>query len=158
MWGLEAQIKELREENRLLKLVHPRRGMRVEQEQVENFHVKMGYPTGEKPALVPYELAMQRYEFMLEELEEYRRAVENGDLVEIADALADLKYVTLGTNVVFGIDAQPIFAEVHRSNMTKDALDPITKKGGKGPAYEKPRIAELLLLQTTDLPGYGHGV
>jgi len=121
--------------------------MRVSQEQVETFHTKMDYPVAETPAMTDWAMRQQRYAFMREELEEYMRAAENGDLVEIADALADLLYVTLGTAVVFGIDIQPVFAEVHRSNMTKTPLDPVTKKGGKGPGYEKARIAEVLLLQ-----------
>lgn len=125
--------------------------MRVEQEKVETFHAKMDYPIGEKPTLVPYDLAKQRYEFMLEELNEYMLAIENGDLVGVADGLADLIYVALGSAVVFGIDLQPIFDEVHRSNMTKTALDPATRKGGKGAGYQPPRIADVLLLQTTGL-------
>lgn len=123
--------------------------MRVEQEKVECFHDKMGYPIGTTPAMVPYPLAVQRTDFIQEELNEYSRAVENGDLAQVADALADMLYVILGTAVVFGIDLAPIFDEVHRSNMTKDVLDPVTKKGGKGPGYEKPRLAELLLIQAT---------
>jgi predicted HAD superfamily Cof-like phosphohydrolase len=160
MWGLQAQINELRAENkRLLTLVKPWRkfDMRVAQEQVECFHEKMGYPIGETPVMPDWEMRQQRYKFMREELEEYMRAAENGDLVEVADALADLAYVLFGTAIVCGIDLQPIFAEVHRSNMTKDKLDPVTKKGGKGPGFEKPRIAELLLVQTNP-EGYGHGV
>lgn len=123
--------------------------MRVSQEQVESFHAKMDYPIAEKPVLIDRDLAWQRKDFIAEELGEYVEAVLDNDLVKVADALADLLYVVLGTAVVHGIDLQPIFNEVHRSNMTKDKLDPVTKKGGKGPSYEKPRIAELLFIQTT---------
>lgn len=141
----------------MLHLVKPRReiDMRVAQEQVEIFHDKMGYPVSEKPTLTSVEMRKQRYDFMREELEEYRRACENDDLVEIADALADLEYVLLGTAVVHGLDLQPIFQEVHTSNMTKDVLDPVTKKGGKGPGFQRPRIAELLLIQSTELTNEG---
>lgn len=134
-----------------MHLAWPRRSMRVEQEKVELFHEKMGYPVADTPALPDWPMREQRYEFMLEELNEYRRACENADLVEVADGLADLLYVLLGTAIVFGIDLAPIFDEVHRSNMTKDKLDPITKKGGKGEGFEKPRLAELLLMQSTGL-------
>ena len=125
--------------------------MRVSQEQVESFHAKMNYPVAETPTMVDWEMRQQRYAFMREELEEYMRAAENANFVEIADALADLLYVTLGTAAVFGIDMQPVFSEVHRSNMTKTPLDPVTKKGGKGPGYEKARIADVLLMQSTKL-------
>jgi predicted HAD superfamily Cof-like phosphohydrolase len=128
--------------------------MRVEQEKVECFHNKMGYPVGNGPELVDIHLASQRSDFIEEELEELREAQGYADIVKVADALADLIYVILGTAIVYGIDLQPIFDEVHRSNMTKDALDPVTKKGGKGPGYEPPRIAELLLIQATDLANY----
>jgi predicted HAD superfamily Cof-like phosphohydrolase len=129
--------------------------MRVEQEKVECFHDKMQYTTNEKPTLVDIDLARQRYHLILEELGEYAEAAEARDIVKIADAIADMLYVVLGTAVVHGIDVQPIFDEVHRSNMTKDQLDPVTKKGGKCPGYEPPRIAELLLIQST---GVGNAV
>lgn len=123
--------------------------MKTAQEQVRLFHEKMAYPTADTPGPVSREMARQRYAFILEELNEYRMAALEEDLVGTADALADILYVVLGTAVVHGINLAPIFAEVHRSNMTKDQLNPITKKGGKGPGYEKPRIGELLLIQAT---------
>jgi predicted HAD superfamily Cof-like phosphohydrolase len=56
-----------------------------------------------------------------EELNEYRHAAEAHDLVEVADALSDLMYVVLGTYVSHGLQdlAEALFAEVHRSNMSK---------------------------------------
>lgn len=125
--------------------------MRVEQEKVQLFHEKHGYPTADRPTLVGFELWKQRHHFLLEELGEYYVANETGDLVGVADALADLAYVLFGTAVVHGIDLQPIFEEVHRSNMTKTPLDPVTKKGGKGLGYQPPRLAELLIVQATKL-------
>lgn len=125
--------------------------MRVEQEKVRLFHEKFGFETPDRPQAVPADLVSFRESLILEELAEYRDAATRGDLVEIADALADLLYVVLGTSVVHGIELQPIFDEVHRSNMTKEVMDPITRKGGKGPTFERPRIAELLLLQTTGM-------
>lgn len=125
--------------------------MRVEQEKVALFHEKHSLPTAERPGMVPRVLQDQRYKLIAEELNELDEAMDVGSLVQVADALADLLYVVLGTAVVFGIDMEPIFDEVHRSNMTKDGLDPVTKKGGKGPAYERPRLAELLIIQGTQL-------
>jgi predicted HAD superfamily Cof-like phosphohydrolase len=56
---------------------------------------------------------------MHEELSELEKAMEEGDLVGIADGLADLLYVVYGTSVSYGIDVRPIFEEVHRTNMAK---------------------------------------
>jgi predicted HAD superfamily Cof-like phosphohydrolase len=122
--------------------------MRVEQEKVQLFHEKNGIPCAERPTLVSRELSDLRYRIMREELDEYQEAVAAEDLAGIADALGDLAYTVLGSAVTHGINLQPIFDEIHRSNMTKEALDPVTKKGGKGPSYEPPRIAELLIMQT----------
>lgn len=126
--------------------------MRVEQEKVALFHETMGCPEGDlrHPALIPLEQGRFRCKLIDEELMELRLANEERDLVSVADALADLLYVVLGTAVEFGIDAQRVFDEVHRSNMTKTPLDPATKKGGKGPGYEPPRVAEVLLAQVAD--------
>jgi len=121
--------------------------MRVSQEQVAAFHEKMAYPRGTAPQLIDVELVKQRYKFIEEELIEYLEACSEENVVKVADALADLLYVVLGTAVVHGIEVAPVFEEVHRSNMTKDRLDPVTKKGGKGPGYEPPRIAEILFTQ-----------
>ncbi len=72
---------------------------------------------------------------LLEELEEYRAAVRDNDIVEIADALTDMLYVLLGTFIAHGLQdiAEELFDEVHRSNMSK--LDehgkPIFRNDGK---------------------------
>lgn len=84
---------------------------------------------------------------MSEELDEYIESAEFGDLIGIADALSDLLYVVLGTAVTHGLDLEPLFDEVHRSNMTKAPLDPVTGKGDKGPDYQPPDLAPLLMVQ-----------
>lgn len=121
--------------------------MRIEQEKVEFFMRRHKLPVNSRPTLVDRELAMKRYDYMREELEEYRTAVLDDNLVGIADALADLQYTVLGTNVTHGIDARPVFDEVHRSNMTKTPLDPVTGKGGKGDGFSPARVPEVLLMQ-----------
>jgi len=121
--------------------------MRVEQEMVQQFHDKVGAAVAPRPQNVDRDTAKLRYNLIREENEEYLEAADAGELTNVADALADLLYVVLGACVVHGIDIRPIFEEVHRSNMTKTPLDPVTKKGGKGPGYQPPRIAELLLKQ-----------
>lgn len=128
--------------------------MRIDQEKVRLFHEKIEYPTADTPRLVSRGLANDRYLFILEEANEYAKANDDGSVVEVADAIADLLYVVLGTAVVHGIDLEPVFEEVHRSNMTKtaDAVnDQSVKRCIKGPGFEKPRIAEILLKQTLKL-------
>lgn len=172
MWGLEAQLKELREENRLLRLIHPRRNfdMRVAQEQVTLFMQRIGDLVNYVPKIIDQTEAERRAKFILEECQEYAEANAAGNLVEVADAIADLAYVVIGAAISHGIDLQPIFDEVHRSNMTKATRHELVEKNindersqekrcAKGDAYEPPRIAELLLIQSTGLEdGYGHGV
>lgn len=123
--------------------------MRAAQNKVRDFHLRNGLEVADRPLLTPMAIAQHRYDLILEELNEYKEAVEKGDLVGIADALGDLLYVVLGTSVVHGIDIEDVFGEVHRSNMTKTPLDPVTRKGGKGPGFERPRVAEILFMQLT---------
>lgn len=125
--------------------------MRVEQEKVEMFHDKYGYPCPEKPEILKPEDAEFRAGLILEELHEYICANADGNLVGVADGLADLLYVVIGTAVYHGINLQPIFEEVHRSNMTKELSRDNLNKPVKGDTFEGPRIAELLLLQSTGL-------
>ena len=93
--------------------------MNQEQFDVKDFHIAAGHPVGVWPHLIPQGRAYDRYEWMLEELNEFREAVRNDDLVEIADALADIIYLAYGTAVEYGIDLSPVHDEVHRSNMDK---------------------------------------
>jgi len=132
--------------------------MRVIQEKVREFHEKYGYANPDKPELISDAAAAARYDLIREELTEYLAAVGAGDLVAIADALADLTYVVVGTAVAHGMDLQPLLDEVHRSNMTKEPAADNPNKPVKGATFERPRLAELLMIQTTGLPGYGHGV
>jgi predicted HAD superfamily Cof-like phosphohydrolase len=76
-----------------------------------------------------------RVSLIQEELDEYRKAAEARDLVGVADALSDLMYVVLGTYVSHGLHlhAEALFAEVHRSNMSKldEDGEPIFREDGK---------------------------
>lgn len=90
-----------------------------------------------------------RLDLIWEEVLELEAAIDSSDIVEIADALADIAYVTFGVALVFGLDLNAVIREVHRSNMTKLGEDgkPIYRHDGKvekGPGFEKPRIAEVL--------------
>lgn len=90
-----------------------------------------------------------RLELIAEELEEMWDAIENKDLVSVADALTDILYVTYGAGHAFGIDLDKCFAEVQRSNMSKLGEDgkPIYRDDGKvlkGPNYSEPDLKSIL--------------
>ncbi|MEN2398649.1 nucleoside triphosphate pyrophosphohydrolase family protein [Flavobacterium sp. MC2016-06] len=92
-----------------------------------------------------------RYNLMKEENEEYLEAVENNDLVEIADALGDMMYILCGTIIEHGLQdkIEAVFDEIQRSNMSKLGEDgkPIYREDGKvlkGPNYFKPDFSKLL--------------
>jgi predicted HAD superfamily Cof-like phosphohydrolase len=79
-----------------------------------------GFPASEHPTLdVPGESREMACALIEEEAGEFRAAVEASDLVEIADAVADLIWVVLEAALRFGIPIEPVFAEVRRSNLTK---------------------------------------
>ncbi len=97
------------------------------------------------------EVIALRVSLIQEELDEYRKAAEAGDLVEVADALSDLMYVVLGTYVAHGLHlhAEPLFEEVHRSNMSKldEAGEPIFRDDGKvlkSDRFEQPNLESIL--------------
>ena len=90
-----------------------------------------------------------RVDLIKEELAELNEAIRNRNLVEVADALTDILYVTYGAGHAFGIDLDKCFAEVQRSNMSKldDNGKPIFKENGKvlkGPNYFKPNLKQYL--------------
>jgi predicted HAD superfamily Cof-like phosphohydrolase len=86
---------------------------------VMEFHRAFGQRIGEQPALPEMEERNLRYLLLEEEFNEYEKAESENDLVEIADALADIIYIACGTAVSYGIPLDKIFEEVHRSNMAK---------------------------------------
>jgi predicted HAD superfamily Cof-like phosphohydrolase len=82
-----------------------------------------------------------------EELAEFRNAGEAHDLVEIADALADLLYVVYGAAVAYGIDLQPVFDEIHAANLSKGEPEVVRRPDGKllkGAGYRPPQVARVL--------------
>ena len=86
---------------------------------VKEFHQAFGQRVGEKPELPSKEERELRKKLLAEEYTEYVVAEYRNDLVEIADALADIIYIACGTAVSYGIPLDRLFAEVHRSNMAK---------------------------------------
>lgn len=92
-----------------------------------------------------------RYKLMREENEEYLEAAENGDLVEIADALGDMLYILCGTILKHGLQhkIEEVYEEIQRSNMSKldENGDPIYREDGKvlkSDLYFKPDIKSIL--------------
>lgn len=116
------------------------------QQQVKDFHEKFGHPAPEKPWLIHAGRFDKRLDWIDEELAELVEAVADGDIVEIADALGDILYLTLGTAVEYGIDLEPIFDEIHRSNMSKTPA-PDGGKVLKGKDYFKPNLTPIVEAQ-----------
>ena len=90
-----------------------------------------------------------RISLIHEELEELKAAMSNNDIVEVADALTDILYVTYGAGHSFGIDLDKCFNEVQESNMSKLSVNgkPIYNDQGKvmkGPKYFKPGLTKFL--------------
>ena len=102
-----------------------------------------------KPSLSTEKIHKLRIDLIKEELEELTEAMNNKDLLEVADALTDILYVTYGAGHAFGIDLDQCFEEVQNSNMSK--LDengkPIYNDSGKvmkGPNYFKPDLSKFV--------------
>ena len=90
--------------------------------EVEVFNATFGKPNNYEPTIPEKKEWQFVYDFILEELEEYRQACENGDIVEVLDALCDITYVSLGNGVMLhGLKNKiwPAYQEVQDSNMSK---------------------------------------
>ena len=95
-------------------------------DEVEEFNHTMGKPNNYKPTIPKRKEWQFVYDFVLEELEEYREACERGDIVEILDALCDITYVSLGNGAMLhGLKDKvwPAYQEVQASNMSKSCAD-----------------------------------
>ncbi|MBD1157117.1 nucleoside triphosphate pyrophosphohydrolase family protein [Pelagibacterales bacterium SAG-MED20] len=117
--------------------------------KVKIFMETFGQEIKNKPSLSTDKINKLRYDLIKEELEELKFAIENKDLLEVADALTDILYVTYGAGHAFGIDLDRCFEEVQNSNMSK--LDengkPIYNETGKvmkGPKYFKPNLSKFI--------------
>ena len=103
--------------------------------------------TNNTPTLdVPEAVKTLRCALIEEEAAEFRAGLAAGDIVGVADAIADLLYVVYGAALTFGIPVREVFAEVHRSNMTKLGDDgiPLYREDGKvlkGPNFWAPQSA-----------------
>lgn len=126
--------------------------MNIMQEQVREFHEKFGATIRNTPGLVNDRDAHLRVALMNEELHgdgELVASIRAEDMIGIADGIADLLYVTIGTAVSYGLDVEKLVAEAHRSNMSKLGADglPIYREDGKvlkGPDFFEPDFAAVL--------------
>jgi predicted HAD superfamily Cof-like phosphohydrolase len=135
---------------------------------VRAFHERTASPVADRPRLLPGgkvgaealarqllaikaeiqadgdQLLMQRAAMAIEELAEWLQAHARGDLVAAADAWADRAYVLFGDAVAAGLPAAALFAEVHRSNMTKEPVAGRSGKAQKGRGYIRPDLEAVL--------------
>lgn len=118
----------------------------MSQQIVREWHQKVGHPAADHPTNIDLEAARFRAKLLIEEgVTEYLDAVKAGDLVEIADALGDALWIIRGTAVAHGIDVEPIFDAIAKSNWSKFDADGnpvphphIPGKIGKAPGYLPP--------------------
>ena len=117
--------------------------------KVGTFMKTFGQEVKTKPSFGTEKINKLRIDLIKEELEEFTEAMNNRDLLEVADALTDILYVTYGAGHAFGIDLDKCFEEVQNSNMSK--LDengkPIYNESGKvmkGPNYFKPDLSKFI--------------
>ena len=117
--------------------------------KVGTFMKTFGQEVKNKPSLSTEKINKLRIDLIKEELEELTEAMNNKDLLEVADALTDILYVTYGAGHAFGIDLDKCFDEVQNSNMSKLDLNskPIYNESGKvmkGPNYFKPDLSKFV--------------
>ena len=117
--------------------------------KVKAFMNTYGQDVNEKASFPEDTIVQLRVDLIEEELNELKEAIKNNDLVEVADALTDILYVTYGAGHSFGVDLDKCFDEVQRSNMSKLGEDgnPIynsSSKVMKGPNYSAPDLKKLL--------------
>jgi predicted HAD superfamily Cof-like phosphohydrolase len=118
-------------------------------EKVKTFMKTFGQEVKEKSSFSSDKINELRFNLIKEELEELRIAIDTKNLVEVADALTDILYVTYGAGHSFGINLDKCFDEVQQSNMSKlDEHDnPIYNDSGKvmkGPKYFKPELSKFI--------------
>ena len=117
--------------------------------KVGTFMKTFGQEVKTKPSFSSDKINKLRIDLIKEELDELQEAMKNNDLLEVADALTDILYVTYGAGHAFGIDLDKCFDEVQNSNMSKlgENGEPIYNDSGKvmkGPNYFKPDLSKFV--------------
>ena len=118
-------------------------------EKVGKFMKTFGQDVKTSSGLSSEKINLLRIKLIEEELGEFKKAINEKNLIEVADALTDILYVTYGAGHAFGIDLDKCFDEVQKSNMSKLGEDgkPIYNEAGKvmkGPNYFKPDLSKFL--------------
>lgn len=119
--------------------------MTEEQAMVEAFHRQFEIAVEASPTAVTEETKQLRLRLIQEEFDELKESMVDGHLPSIAKEMADLLYVVYGTAVSYGIDMEPVFREVHRSNMSKvGGYKRADGKWMKPPTYSPAQIEPIL--------------
>ena len=118
-------------------------------QKVKTFMQTFGQDVKSEPSLSSKKINDLRYNLIKEELGELKEAMENNDILEVADALTDILFVTYGAGHAFGINLDACFEEVQNSNMSKLGSNgkPIYNESGKvmkGPNYFKPDLSKFV--------------
>ena len=118
-------------------------------EKVKQFMQTFGQEVKIKASFSDEKTNQLRLDLISEDLEELKKAMSSKDLLDVADALTDILYVTYGAGHAFGINLDKCFDEVQNSNMSKLGSDgkPIYNESGKvmkGPDYFKPDLSKFL--------------
>ena len=123
--------------------------MTEEQAMVEEFHRKFDIATANRPTEIGEDTKRLRVRLIQEEFDELKESMEAGNLAALAKEMADLLYVVYGTAVSYGIDMEPVFREVHRSNLSKvGGYKRADGKWVKPPTYSPADIQPILRAQT----------
>ncbi len=117
--------------------------------QLKEFHDTYEVYVGKAPHLPEIKQRELRRRLLEEEYREYVAAEQDDDLVGIADALADIVYIAIGTALAYGIPFDKVWEEVHASNMSKLDADgrPVRREDGKvlkGQNYFPPDISRII--------------
>ena len=117
--------------------------------KVKTFMETFGQEVKKKPSFSSDKINKLRIDLIQEEIDELNQAITNKDLLEVADALTDILYVTYGAGHAFGINLDKCFDEVQNSNMSKldEKGKPIYNEMGKvlkGPNYFKPNLSKFI--------------
>ena len=117
--------------------------------KVGTFMKTFGQEVKTEPSFSTEKINKLRIDLIKEELQELTEAMNNKDLLEVADALTDILYVTYGAGHAFGINLDKCFDEVQNSNMSKlgENGEPIYNESGKvmkGPNYFKPDLSKFV--------------
>ena len=118
-------------------------------DNVKTFMETYGQEVKKTPSFPKDKIMQLRIDLIKEELKEFQEAINNKDLLEIADALTDILYVTYGAGYAYGINLDKCFKEVQKANMSKLGKDgkPIYDEKGKvmkGPNYSGPNLKQFV--------------